>query len=114
MRRRARGTRFLLEHLTGFPGSTWQQRWQASGLNERGRAVIAVKRAQKERDEICVGTACLFSLRVVRPSLPVLRSTRFLRCGERFLTAQRDLLLEEFWERDQNIALEAWSHCSFR
>jgi hypothetical protein len=30
VRRRARGARFLLEHLTGFPGSTWQQRWEAS------------------------------------------------------------------------------------
>lgn len=56
VRRRARGARFLLEHLTGFPGPTWQQRWQASGLNEAGRPVTAVKREQAERDEICVGT----------------------------------------------------------
>jgi len=28
-----------------------------------------VRGKQAERDEICVGTACLFSLRVIRPSL---------------------------------------------
>lgn len=105
VRRRARGARFLLEHLTGFPGLSWQQRWEASGLNERGRPVTAVKREQKERDEICVGTACVFSLRVIRPSLQALRSTRFLRYGERFLTAQRDPLLEEFWRCVQDTAV---------
>ena len=57
VRRRARGARFLLEHLTGFPGQSWQQRWEASGLNDHGRPVTAVKHEQKERDEICVGTA---------------------------------------------------------
>jgi hypothetical protein len=110
VRRRARGARFLLEHLIGFPGSTWQQRWEASGLNERGRPVTALMRDQKQRDEICVGTACLFSLRVIRPLLQALRSTRFLRYGERFLTAQRDPLLEEFWRRVQDIPVHPLHH----
>ena len=110
VRRRARGARFLLEHLAGFPGLTWQQRWEASGLNERGRPVTVVKREQAERDEICVGTACVFSLRVIRPSLQALRSTRFLRYGERFLTAQRDPLLEEFWKRVQDTAVHPVHH----
>jgi Phage integrase family len=112
VRRRARGARFLLEHLAGFPGSAWQQRWEASGLNERGRPVTAVRGKQTERDEICVGTACLFSLRVIRPSLQALRSTRFLRYGERFLTAQRDPLLEEFWKRVQDTAVHPLHHGS--
>ena len=30
-RRRTRGARILLQHLDGFPGQTWQQRWEASG-----------------------------------------------------------------------------------
>jgi hypothetical protein len=112
VRRRARGARFLLEHLAGFPGSAWQQRWEASGLNERGRPVTAVRGKQAERDEICVGTACLFSLRVIRPSLQALRSTRFLRYGERFLTAQRDPLLEEFWKCVQGTAVHPLHHGS--
>jgi integrase len=112
VRRRARGARFLLEHLAGFPGQAWQQRWEASGPNERGRPVTAVRGKQTERDEICVGTACLFSLRVIRPSLQTLRSTRFLRYGERFLTAQRDPLLEEFWKRVQDTAVHPLHHGS--
>jgi hypothetical protein len=59
VRRRARGARSLLEHLAGIPGPAWQQRWEASGLNERGCPVTAVRGKQAGRDEICVGTpAC--------------------------------------------------------
>lgn len=67
---------------------------------------------QAERDEICVGTACVFSLRVIRPSLQALRSTRFLRFGERFITAQRDALLEDFWKRVQGTAVHPLHHGS--
>ncbi|MEU5849374.1 hypothetical protein [Saccharopolyspora shandongensis] len=110
VRRRARGARFMLQHLAVFPGQTWQQRWETSGLNERRRPVTAARGKQAERDEICVGTACLFSLRVIRPSLQALRSTRFLRYGERFLAAQRDSLLEEFWKRVQDTAVHPLHH----
>ena len=48
------------------------------------------------------GTACLFGLRVIRPSLPALRSTRFLGYGERFLAAQGDPALAQYWRRVQN------------
>jgi hypothetical protein len=71
-----------------------------------------VRGKQTERDEICVGTACLFSLRVIRPSLQALRSTRFLRYGERFLTAQCDPLLEEFWKRVQDTTVHPLHHGS--
>jgi hypothetical protein len=67
---------------------------------------------QTERDEICVGTACLFSLRAIQPSLQALRSTRFLRYGERFLTAQHDTLLEEFWKRVQDTPVHPLHHGS--
>jgi hypothetical protein len=115
VRRRARGARYLLEHLTGFAGGDWQDRWEASGLDQRGHPVTTLRHDQAERDEICVGTACLFSLRVIRPSLPALRSTRFLRYGERFLTAQHDRSLEEFWQRVRTprcIRYTTARHCS--
>lgn len=109
-RRRSRGARFLLEHLEGFPGQTWQQRWQASGLDEPRRPVSVLMHQQRERDEVSVGTACLFSLRVIQPSLRALRSTRFLGYGERFLTAQHDPLLEEFWRRVQDMPVHPTYH----
>jgi hypothetical protein len=45
-----------------------------------------------------VGTGCLFSVRVIQPSLQSLRSTRYFGYGVRFLTAERDPLLDEFWK----------------
>lgn len=109
-RRRARGARFLLQHLEAFPGQTWQQRWEASGLDEPGHPVGAVTHHRRERDETTVGTACLFVLRVIQPSLRALRSTRFLGYGERFLTAQGDPLLEQFWMAVQGVAVHPSYH----
>jgi site-specific recombinase XerC len=98
-RARARGARLLLEHLGAFPGAGWQQRWEASGLDEADRPVNVMIPGQEGRKEICTGAACLFSLRVIRPSLLALRSTRFAGYGPRFLEAQHDPLLEEFAKR---------------
>jgi hypothetical protein len=98
-RARARGARLLLEHLSTFPGGAWQQRWEASGLDDAGQPVNAMIPGLEGRKEICTGAACLFSLRVIRPSLLALRSTRFAGYGGRFLEAQRDPMLKEFLKR---------------
>ena len=108
-RRRARGARFLLQKLESFAGQTWQQRWEASGLNRPGQ-LRTVVHERKERDEISVGTACLFSLRVVQPSLQAFRSVRFLGYGQRFLTAQCDPRLDEFWQRAQEAPVHPLHH----
>lgn len=99
VRARARGARLLLERLGAFPGSGWQQRWEASGINEAAQPVNVMADGEEGRKEICTGAACLFSLRVIRPSLLALRSTRFAGYGPRFMEAQRDPLLEEFAKR---------------
>jgi site-specific recombinase XerD len=110
VRRRGRGARSLLEHLDSFPGRSWQERWEASGLNEQGSSVTALASKQSERDVISVGTACLFSLRVVQPSLQALRSTRFLGYGERFLAAQHDPRFDEFYKCVQETASHPLHH----
>ena len=109
-RRRTRGARILLQHLDGFPGQTWQQRWEASGLNESDRPVNVMIPGYEGRKEVCTGMACLLGLRVIRPSLRALRSTRFHGYGERFLTAQRDPLLEDFWKRVQDHPVHPMHH----
>ncbi|SFO73794.1 hypothetical protein SAMN04489713_10958 [Actinomadura madurae] len=109
-RRRARGARLLLEHLSGVPGETWQHRWEASGLNEADQPVNVMIPGGQARKEICTGTACLFALRVIRPSLLALRSTRFAGFGGRFLEAQSDSLLEEFWKRVQDQPVHPMHH----
>jgi hypothetical protein len=37
-----RGARVLLSHLAGFPGPTWQERWEASGLDTPGQRVADI------------------------------------------------------------------------
>lgn len=109
-RARARGARLLLGRLGAFPGGSWQQRWEASGLDEADRSVNVMIPGQEGRKEICTGAACLFSLRVIRPSLLALRSTRFAGYGGRFLEAQRDPLLEEFRKRLQDHPVHPMHH----
>jgi site-specific recombinase XerC len=111
-RRRARGARLLLEHLNGFPGEGWQQRWEAGGLNEADQPVNVMIPKYQGRKEICTGAACLFALRVIRPSLPALRSTRFAGYAGRFLEAQRDALLEEFWGHVQDHSVHPMHHAA--
>jgi hypothetical protein len=75
---------------------------ETSGLNEADQPVNAMIPEHQERKEICTGAACLFALRVLRPSLLALRSARFAGYGGRFLEAQPDPPLEEFWKRVQD------------
>ena len=109
-RARARGARLLLEHLAIFPGGDWQRRWEASGLDGADRPVNVMIPGLEGRKEVCTGAACLFSLRVIRPSLLALRSTRFAGYGGRFLEAQRDPLLEEFWKRVRDQPVHPMHH----
>lgn len=55
--RRARGARILLQHLEGFPGGSWQQRWEASGLDEARQPVNVLIPAYEGRKEICTAAA---------------------------------------------------------
>ena len=57
--RRARGARILLRHLDGFPGGSWQQRWEASGLNEARQPVnVLIPRTRGARRSAPVPPAC--------------------------------------------------------
>ena len=109
-RSRMRGARILLEHLDGFGGQSWQQRWDASGLDGSNRPVNLMIPGNQGRKELCTGMACLLGLRVIRPSLRALRSTRFHGYGKRFLTAQCDPMLEDFWKRVQDHRVHPMHH----
>jgi len=100
---RSRGARDLLHHLSDFGGQTWQERWQASGFNDPGHRVTVLRSRPREKSQIGVGAACLFSLRIIQPSLEAFRSNTFLNYGQRFLAAQEDPLLEKFWAEVQDM-----------
>jgi hypothetical protein len=108
--RRSRGVRDLLEHLSDFPGESWQERWQASGFDEPGRPVSSLRSAPRDRSQIGTGAACLFCLRIIQPSLEAFRSNVFLYYGKRFLTVQNDPLLEKFWAEAQAAPVNPIHH----
>jgi len=107
---RSRGARDLLQHLSQFPGETWQERWEASGFNQGGNPVSVLRSAPRERSQIGTGAACLLCLRIIQPSLEAFRSNTFLYYGQRFLAAQNDPLLEKFWADTQATPVNPIHH----
>lgn len=86
----------LLTHLADFPGRTWQQRWESSGLDEPGHPArdLAVG---KRGGEASVALAALCALRVIAPSLPAFRSNLMIGYAELFRAAQADPRLDSFF-----------------
>lgn len=87
----------ILGYLSDFGGDTWQQRWIASGLD--GESAQPIRQTVGDFREAAVGLRTLFCLRVVRPSMLGFRATRFNAYAETFREAQRDPLLDRFFER---------------
>jgi integrase len=96
-RSRDRGLRRLLAHLASFPGHTWQERWEASGLNERGRPVRDLADTDLRRTEMIQALEALFFLRIVQPTLECFRSNHFVKISETFRIAQRDEQLDAYF-----------------
>ncbi len=98
--RREAAIKRLLRHLAQFPGETWQQRWEASGLDEPGCLVRDLERREdRGRPTITGGLEALLCLRVIRPSLPAMRSNKFLAYAKTFRVAQDDPLLDVFFKQ---------------
>jgi hypothetical protein len=95
---RRRGTGLLLEHLAAFPGLTWQERWEASGLNERGNSVSRLGDDDRIRSlSMNRGLRSLLCMRAIRPSLESFRSNHLINYAEAFRRIQRDPLLDELF-----------------
>ncbi len=98
--RREAAIKRLLRHLNQFPGETWQQRWETSGLDMPGRLVRDLERPEdRGRSTITGGLEALLCLRVLRPSLPAMRSNKFLAYAKTFRIAQDDPLLDRFFKQ---------------
>ncbi|MDO0929834.1 site-specific integrase [Streptomyces sp. TG1A-8] len=89
----------FLGYLTGFPGDTWQERWEATG-HDAGIPVGRVAgddRALSRRLSAAAGRC--FAMRLIRPTLLGLRSNTFTRYTPWFRSIANDPWLEEFCER---------------
>jgi hypothetical protein len=73
--KRRSGTRHLLEHLAGFAGRTWQDRWLDSGLDTGRRPVSDLDPDKYRGYNLTHGLKALLCLRVITPSLSAFRAT---------------------------------------
>ncbi|WP_405407175.1 tyrosine-type recombinase/integrase [Streptomyces decoyicus] len=88
-------TRRVLAYLAGFEGSTWQQRWDASHLGH-GEITAAELGTNRTGQKYSVGVRALFCLRVVQPTLLVMKKHHFNGFADQFIAAQNDPLLEQY------------------
>jgi hypothetical protein len=94
------GMRRLLALLADQPGPTWQQRWEAAGLNQPGQTVADLAGDDpKWRSRLIRAAGIAFCTRLIRPSTAALQATNPPQYTDRFLQAARDPLLEEFRTR---------------
>lgn len=95
-----RGMTWLLESLEEFPGSTWQQRWEAAGLNATGRSAEDLAGDDPERrTRFNAAAQHVYCMRLIRPSLAGFNATRLARYSDQFRRVAADGLLEEFCNR---------------
>ncbi|WP_218001269.1 site-specific integrase [Nocardia thailandica] len=97
---RLRGVRAVLEHLAGFAGESWQQRWTAAGLGERHISlgdVLFPEGGRVQKDAV-TGVRILFCLRVITPSVPSFRSYRFSNYPDTFRMIAADPGLDRLFD----------------
>jgi site-specific recombinase XerC len=96
-KKRRRGTAKLLTHLQSFPGDTWQERWEASGLDDSDLGVSVLGKTKYEGYELIMAAQALFCLRVVKPSLVSFRGNKFGHYADYFVASQDDAALNAYY-----------------
>jgi integrase len=95
---RRRGAGRLLDHLGGFPGERWQERWVTSGLEQVGPARFrhaacesaGVPASAARLWQLTSGLGALLASDVVRPSFEFLLGARLDHTWRRLLAWRRD------------------------
>lgn len=91
---------WLLERLEEFPGSTWQQRWNAAGLNDPDHPVEELAGNDPDRrTRFTAAAQHAYCMRLIQPSAAAVAATRLFRYVELFRRVAGDPLLEEFCQR---------------
>jgi hypothetical protein len=98
------GLPILLSELEQAPGDTWQQPWEARGLNDGSLVPADLVTGKKPRGHMTCSARILFCLRVVRPSLHALKAGRYPKYAEHLRRATRDPLLDKFFSHVRESA----------
>ena len=95
---RRHGVRMILRHLAGFDGATWQERWEAAGLDNPDRPVAGLSGHPRTCQLLVTGMRMLFQWRVVRPGLTAVHANHLAGYAEAFRQMQDDPLLDKFFD----------------
>ena len=106
--KRVAGARAILGYLSTFRGRTWQQRWEASGLDTGDTHIHALAKDRladpvygNEQDScyaLTNGLRALFATRVIKPSLLAFRQHKFFQYADLFRTVQDDPKLDAYFD----------------
>lgn len=107
--RRVKGATAILTYLTGFDGTTWQQRWDASGLDDGKTHIssllsdptvgIFYSNELESGNALTAGLRALFVMRVITPSLLTFRQHKFSSYPEIFRANQNDPHLDAYFDK---------------
>ncbi|WP_432741795.1 tyrosine-type recombinase/integrase [Streptomyces sp. JH002] len=96
---RGMAARALLDYLTGHPGLTWQERWDASPVGQGLEHVNDLECRRSPSIKLSTGLRALICLRIIKPSLVVFRRHHMSSFATMFIDAQDDPLLDDFVEQ---------------
>jgi hypothetical protein len=89
------GMKWLLDLLAEHPGMSWQQRWEAAGLNDPGHSIAGLTGDDaKRRKLVTTAAGHAFCMRLIQPSLVAFRATPSPCYVPKFRRAVGDPLLE--------------------
>jgi hypothetical protein len=95
-----RGMTWLLDLLAEHSGMSWQQRWEAAGLNGPGHSIAGLTGGDaKRRKLVTTAAGHAFGMRLIQPSLVAFRATSPPCYVPKFRLAAGDPLLGEFCAR---------------
>jgi integrase len=92
---RRRSVRTFAEHLAGFSGATWQDRWVVSGWEELHRPIRVLNPPNGAGWSVTLGFKWLAAMRVIVPSSRAVRLNAVPDYGPLFQALQCDPLLDE-------------------
>ncbi|MFF4345260.1 tyrosine-type recombinase/integrase [Kitasatospora sp. NPDC001540] len=93
---RGMAARAVLDYLAGYPGLTWQERWEASPV---GQGLVNVNDLECRRSpsiKLTTDLRSLICLRAIQPSMLAFRRHHMTSFALMFIAAQSDPLLDDF------------------
>jgi integrase len=93
--KRRRSLRMFAEHLSAFPGGSWQERWFASGWETTDQLIRTLNPPRADAWSMSAGFKLMAALRAIVPSVRALRRNAPQDYHAVFVTIQNDPMLDK-------------------